>query len=67
MRQGFRAESGVDGTGTNYATRASAASRRGLALKTLVRHRAEFHHSWRWKSRSWEAGTQIDADMRALI
>ena len=33
MRQGFRAESGVDGTGTNYATRASAASRRGLALK----------------------------------
>src|SRR5262245_47542105 len=33
MRQGFRAESGVDGTSTNYATHASAASRRGLALK----------------------------------
>jgi hypothetical protein len=46
MRIGSALNQAIDGTGTNYATRASAASRRGLALKTFMRpHRAEFHHS----------------------
>jgi hypothetical protein len=34
----------------------------------LVRwHRAGFRRYWRWKSRSLEAGRQIDAKLRALI